>query len=210
MIDFAYSETAGWFGIHGAAIGSTLSIVFFFVARLFGFRFMFRKIEPGWYPAFLLIIPLTAVTGAAIAVPAFFTVRQFRTLNLERVGHLKIHVTDESNGKIVQYTNPAEVRDVLRLMRNCRGVSHQHDELFDGYVMKVIMDDGESSNLILRVYRKSTVRGSRKAVIAQYRNMEAGEYNCPEIQDWVVRNIDPLFGRPNPQTVPSVSPNTEP
>ena len=80
------------------------------------------------------------------------------------------------------------------MMQNCRGVKHEHDELYDGYAIEVINSNGESSNLYLKVYRKSSTR-TRKAVIAAYLNMEAGEFDCPEIQNWVASNIDPLFGR---------------
>lgn len=198
MIDFPYSETAGWFGVQFALIGLALSIVFLFVARRFGFRIILHRIEPGWYPWILVIIPISLLLGSVVALPAFWTVNRFRSLDLASVGSLRIRRANETNGRIISYTNLGEIRNMLQLMRNCRGVYHQHDELYDGYQLEVLMNNDTSSNLFLKVYRKSSVPGNRKVVIAQYAGFEAGEYDCPEIQDWAVRTVDPLFGQTSP------------
>ncbi len=210
MIDFPYSETAGWFGVQFALIGTALAIVFLFVARIFGFRIMFRRLEPRWYPGFLLIIPLAMFIGSAFALPAFWTVNKFRSLDFASLGSLRIRQTNESNGRFVSYTNLPEIRNMLQLMRHCRGVYHRHDELYDGYVLEVLMNDEKSANFFLKVYRQSSVLGSRKTVIAQYAGSDAGEYDCPEIQDWVVRVVDPLFGRSTARIEPLDSPHTVP
>ncbi len=195
MIDFSYSETAGWFGVMFGLILASLSVVFFFVTGLFGFRVMFKKIEPGWFPEFFLGIPFGIIAGLLIAFPGFWTVHKFRSFDLDSVGSLKVKETNEPNGKVFQYSNTAEIQNLLRMMGSCQGVYHQHDELYDGYILEVIRSDRELTNLVLKVYRKSTVKGSRKTVIAQYRGMEAGEFECQPIQNWVATNIDPLYGR---------------
>ncbi|MBV9215579.1 MAG: hypothetical protein JO053_05330 [Acidobacteria bacterium] len=211
MIDFDYSQTDGWDGIAFAMIGATLSIVLFFAARLFGLRIIFKTLEPAWYPMFLLIIPLSTIVGATKAAPAFLTVYEYRSLDLEKVNGLRVYQTDQSNGNVIDYSDIAETRNFLRSLRWCRHVDHQRDKLFDGYVLEVLTADGSDSNLYLIVYKKSTINGSRKSVVAKYRNMDSGEYDCPEIQDWINKVVDPLFGlSPNPRTVPSNSPNTAP
>ncbi len=195
MIDFPYSETVAWGGLAFAGIGTVLAIVFFFGARLFGVRsWWFGNRESAWYPSILLICPAAAVIGFAMSIPGFWTVRQFRAFDLDTVGSLKIRKTDDPNAGVVQYSDIEEIKHALLMMQRCQGVTHQHDELSDGYVMEIVKSDGQSANLYLTVYRKSS-KTLRKTVVASYRNMEAGEFNCPGIQNWVASNIDPLFGR---------------
>lgn len=211
-IDFPYSESAGWFGVHGAAIGLMFTLVFLLIGRFIGFRVYSRRSNPiqsltnpnpsdgrwplAWHPIFLGIAAIALFCGAVIAIPAFWTVKKFRDIDLSRVEGWSVYRLGEEdrilNESRVDFTERDKTQKSLNLLESCKGVYHQHDILFDGYLLQLRMSDSSSSNLSLKIYRKSLTT-SRKTVIPQLGIFEAGEYECPELQQWVVENLDPLF-----------------
>ncbi|HEV7699140.1 MAG TPA: hypothetical protein VGO43_02835 [Pyrinomonadaceae bacterium] len=156
-----------------------------------------------WHPIFLVITVIGMSFGAILGVPSFLTVRQYRTLDLSRVSGLTIRRLDRDEesvadavprGPDVQFSDVAAARTALTLLAGCKSISHQHDTLYDGYLLEINIDRAPSL-LALRVYKKSTMKGSRQVVMPQYAGFTGGEYECPEIQQWVNENIDPLYSR---------------
>lgn len=199
MLDFPYSESSGWFGLAFAGIGTTLSVIFVLVARFIGFRSWGGPWPLAWYPQFLLIAPLAVVAGLAIAVPAFWTVKRFRDIDMSQVvgwNAFKVNEDDYPIGPSrIEFRNVSETQRSLRLLEYCKGVGHQHDVLGGGYLLQLRLLDDKTKDLYLRVYRTSS-NSSRKVIVPKSGGSEAGEYDCPQLQQWVVDNIDPLFKTP--------------
>lgn len=196
MIDFPYSETEGWFGVSFAFIGTVLSIVLLLVGRFIGFRTYGGRWPLAWYPGFLGITAIAIVLGLVVAVPAFWTVKRFRDVDVAKITGWNAYKVNDDDYPItssqVEFTNADEAQRAFRLLQFCKGVYHQHDTLGGGYLLRLRLSNSSQSDLYLRVYRTSSTT-SRKVVVPRAGVKSAGEYDCPELQQWVVDHIDPLF-----------------
>ncbi len=60
----------------------------------------------------------------------------------------------------------------------------------------IFADENMGKDFYISVYRKSNNKEGKSVVIPHYyenKNLNLGEYSCPAFQDWVSKNIDPIF-----------------
>lgn len=149
----------------------------------------------------ILVGTIFFLVGSIFSIGIFWSTYKFRNINLSQVkGFRVIKYVDEYNkynSRSITYENSQAVQDALRTLKNCSSTSRNHETYQDGYKLQIIFtDENVGQDLNLSVYRKSNNTSRKSVVIPHYyeiKNLNLGEFNCPEFQDWVRKNIDPLF-----------------
>jgi hypothetical protein len=129
---------------------------------------------------------------------------QFRSLPLEQLAAIEVYRADDEysvdRSRMVRIENiDGKVAEALKLLRRCTVTSHSHETFKDGFVLRLIFDDPSLSEFYLAAFRRSTVSNEKTMVMPQrspIRGTNLGEYGCPEFQDWLQQNVDPLFAKP--------------
>jgi len=135
------------------------------------------------------------------SVSAIWSTYSLRNIDIAKVKGFRVIKSDEEykndNSKFVFFDDTQAVQKALQSLRNCSETSRNHESYQDGYKFQIIFaDENSEKDLYISVYRKSNNKEGKSVVIPHYyenKNLNLGEYNCPAFQDWVIKNIDPLF-----------------
>lgn len=135
---------------------------------------------------------------------------QFRKLPTETIEAIEVfQADDESNvnrSKIVRIENTdGKIVFGLQLLKKCGSQSRNHEHFENGYVIRLVFDDQKLNDFYISAFRRSSSGKEKSIVLAQresVRNLNLGEYECPEFQEWLKDTIDPLFNAINPTSSP--------
>ena len=126
---------------------------------------------------------------------------KFRNIDISQVSGFRIIKSiDEysaDNPQQITITDKQAVQDVLKSLKECYSISRNHESYQDGYKIKLIFEDKSlDKDFFISVYRISNKTNEKFVLmphVGENRNLNLGEYGCPTFQDWVRKNIDPLF-----------------
>lgn len=141
------------------------------------------------------------LAGTVFFIGSFWSTYNFRNINISQVKGLRvIKSVDEyknDNSNFVTLEDSQSIQTALKSLNNCSETSRNHESYQDGYKFQIIFaDENAEKDLYISVYRKSNNSKGKAVVIPHYyenKNLNLGEYSCPDFQNWVKTNIDPLF-----------------
>lgn len=147
------------------------------------------------------IAPIFLLFGAIGSYLNFTQTYNFRGIDISQVIGLKvIKSTDEynyDNSHQVTMNNSQAIQNALTSLKTCYGTSNNHESYSDGYKIKLLFENKNlDKDFFISVYRKSSASAEKSVVMPHYNengSVNLGEYSCPEFQEWVRKNIDPLF-----------------
>ncbi len=141
------------------------------------------------------------LVGSAFSIGNFWSTYSFRNINISQVKRVRVIKSEDEykndNSNFVFYENTESIQKALATLKNCSATSRNHESYQDGYKFQIIFaDESLGKDFYISVYRKSNNKEGKNVVIPHYyenKNLNLGEFSCPEFQDWIQKNIDPIF-----------------
>lgn len=138
--------------------------------------------------------------GGFMLIFGAYDVYQFRSLPLSELEGLKVYRAEKaplSNpSQFVVIKNEGQLIAVFQTLQKCTVYSKGRERFGDGYKIELIFKDQRLANHYISIYRRSNPTQPPSYVtphIGNDRTMNLGEYTCPEFDNWITQNIDPLF-----------------
>ena len=147
------------------------------------------------------IAPIFLLFGLLTSFWTFKAIHSFRNIDVSQVKGLKIIKSideyDRDNSLQITINDTNSIQAALKSLKNCRETYRNHASYQDGYKLKFLfIDEVSDPEYYISVYRKSNNKEGKSVVIPHFyenKNLNLGEYDCPQFQAWVRNNIDPLF-----------------
>ncbi|MBS1796498.1 MAG: hypothetical protein JSS81_21795 [Acidobacteria bacterium] len=146
-------------------------------------------------------------TGLYFSAGSFRQTYGFRNIPVGRVRGFRVFgsksESEPGDSNFVVYDNPEKTQAALLTLKNCREIRRNHEHFEDGYKLQLLITgEPAESDYFLSVYRISSARSGKQVVMPHLgpnKNLNLGDYECPEFQSFVRENIDPLFQPKNNQ-----------
>ncbi len=144
---------------------------------------------------------LLLIVGLLVGIGFSWSTYNFRNIDISQVkGFRVIKSADEystNNSTFIFFEDTHAAQEALKTLKSCYSTSRNHESYQDGYKLQIIFSDETlEHDLYLSIFRKSNNKSNKSVVIPHYyinKNLNLGEYNCPDFQNWVQKNINPLF-----------------
>ena len=134
----------------------------------------------------------------------YFNIKEtykFRNIDISQVSGFKVIKSDDEyspdNSKQITINDAQAAQGILKSLKECYSISRNHETYQVGYKIKLLFEDKNlDQDFFISVYRLSNKINEKFVLmphIGENRNLNLGEYGCPSFQEWVSKNIDPLF-----------------
>lgn len=148
-----------------------------------------------------IVAPIFLLVGTFATIAEFISIYEFRSIDITTVNKLEIieskdeYKSDEK--RLVTVDDANVIQKMLKSLQNCQSYSRNHEHFQNGYKMKLgFSDEKLNGDYYFSVYRESSANKNRAVVIPHYykdKNLNLGEFICPEFQELVKTHIEPLF-----------------
>ncbi len=139
--------------------------------------------------------------GSIFSIGNIWSTYNFRNIDISQVKSLRVIKSEDENkndnSNFVYFENTDSIQKGLKNLNNCIALYRNHESFQDGYKLQIIFfDENIEKDFYISVYRKNNFEEEKGVVIPHYyedKNINLGDFSCPDFQDWVTTNIDPLF-----------------
>jgi hypothetical protein len=148
-----------------------------------------------------IVCSIFLLAGTIGSISEFISIYKFRNIDIATVKAFQIVQSKgeyKPDGKtIITFNDVAIIKEMLKSLQNCQSYSRNHESFEDGYKIKFVFTDEKlDGDFYLSVYTKSSANDVRAIVIPHYykdKNLNLGEFICPEFQELVKNHIAPQF-----------------